>query len=216
MMTSSFTRITFGSATRIAIAAFIGLGLSTHAQARGRVPFPATSLPIVGKGPAKPIAAAVVFCTEHPEECQVDLTETDRITLTRPIWDQILRVNEAVNQRITAQSDKEHWGVIDRWNLPDDGKGDCEDFQLLKRHLLAASGLPRRSLRMAVVIDEMDEGHAVLIARTDRGDLILDNKTDAVLPWLDTGYRFMKMESIDGPGWTQIESAPAPVATAQP
>ena len=32
-------------------------------------------------------------------------------------------------------------------------------------------------MRMTVVIDELNEGHAVLMIRTDRGDYILDNKT---------------------------------------
>ena len=71
-------------------------------------------------------------------------------------------------------------GVADRWDLAEDGSGDCEDFQLLKRKLLAQSGLPRRAMRMTVVIDEKGEGHAVLTLLTDRGDLVLDNKTSAV------------------------------------
>jgi len=61
--------------------------------------------------------------------------------------------------------------------------GDCEDYQLLKRKLLVEAGLPRRAMRMTVVIDDIDEGHALLTVRTDAGDLILDNKVDAVLPW---------------------------------
>jgi predicted transglutaminase-like cysteine proteinase len=38
------------------------------------------------------------------------------------------------------------------------------------------------------------------MVRTDRGDLILDNKTNAVLPWRQTGYDFVKREG-DGPDW---------------
>ncbi len=34
----------------------------------------------------------------------------------------------------------------------------------------------------------------MLMVRTDRGDLILDNKTNAVLPWQRTGYSFVKRE----------------------
>jgi predicted transglutaminase-like cysteine proteinase len=39
-----------------------------------------------------------------------------------------------------------------RGNLAEDGFGDCEDYQLLKRHLLAEAGLPRRAMRMTVVV----------------------------------------------------------------
>ena len=60
-------------------------------------------------------------------------------------------------------SDRDHWGVADRWDYPDDGAGDCEDIQLLKRKLLSAAGLPRRALRMTVVYDEHQTGHAVLM-----------------------------------------------------
>ena len=41
----------------------------------------------------------------------------------------------------------------DRWDLPTTGYGDCEDMQLLKRKLLAERGLPRRAMRMTVVIN---------------------------------------------------------------
>jgi predicted transglutaminase-like cysteine proteinase len=39
---------------------------------------------------------------------------------------------------------------------------------------------------MAVVIDEDGAGQAVLMVRTNRGELVLDNKTEAVLPWSET------------------------------
>jgi predicted transglutaminase-like cysteine proteinase len=87
--------------------------------------------------------------------------------------------------------------------------GDCEDYQLMKRKLLIEAGLPRRSLRMTVVIDENGEGHAVLTVRTDRGDLILDNKTDDVLEWFRTNYRYIKRESAEITGWVFLTLEPA-------
>src|SRR5215207_11705837 len=96
-------------------------------------------------------------------------------------------INRVVNQRIKPITDLKHWGVVDRWDYPDDGWGDCEDYQLLKRKLLAERGLPRRAMRMTVVQDDKGEGHAVLMVRTDRGDFILDNQRAAILPWTRTG-----------------------------
>ena len=87
-------------------------------------------------------------------------------------------------------------------------------LQLLKRHLLAEAGLPRRAMRMTVVIDEKGEGHAVLTLLTDRGDLVLDNKTSAVLPWHQTGYTFIKRESQDAVAWVSLGRAASPVTTA--
>ncbi len=92
----------------------------------------------------------------------------------------------------------------DRWSLPHDGYGDCEDYQLLKRRLLVAAGLPARALRMTVVLDEQGTGHAVLTVRTRQSDLILDNKTDRILPWHRTGYTYLKLESDIDPGWVSL------------
>ncbi len=48
-------------------------------------------------------------------------------------------------------------------------------------------------------------GHAVLTVRTDRGDLVLDNQIEAVLPWYRTPYRYIKRQSETNAGrWTRI------------
>jgi predicted transglutaminase-like cysteine proteinase len=54
---------------------------------------------------------------------------------------------------------------------------------------------------MTVVIDETGGGHAILTVRTNRGDYILDNKRNAIMPWEATGYHFVKRESQDVVGW---------------
>ena len=99
----------------------------------------------------------------------------------------------------------DHWGTIDRWDLPIDGQGDCEDYQLLKRKFLVDAGLPRRAMRMTVVIDETGQGHAVLTIRTDQGDLILDNKAEAVLRLDEVSYQFIQRESPNAIGWLFLE-----------
>ena len=50
-----------------------------------------------------------------------------------------------------------------------------------------------------MVRDENNEGHAVLTARTDIGDLVLDNKRKEVLRWTDTPYTFVKQQSDRNP-----------------
>jgi predicted transglutaminase-like cysteine proteinase len=92
--------------------------------------------------------------------------------------------------------------------------GDCEDIQLLKRRVLIEAGLPRRALRMTVVIDELGAGHAVLMARTNRGDYILDNKRAAVLSWQETGYRYVKREGSESAAWVWLGNQAAPIVTA--
>ncbi|HMO29797.1 transglutaminase-like cysteine peptidase [Enterovirga sp.] len=166
-------------------------------------------------GEAKPIAAWVEFCNRMPSECAVNPSEPAVIRLTPRLWSTIVSINSRVNASIRPVTDEEHWGVADRWDLPTDGAGDCEDFQLLKRKILVEQyGVPRRAMRMTVVIDGYGEGHAVLVLRTDRGDLVLDNKTNAVRPWFETGYVFVKRESQDRIGWVSLGRATSPAATA--
>ncbi len=69
-------------------------------------------------------------------------------------------------------------------------------------------------MRMTVVVDREGAGHAVLMIRTSRGDFILDNKTNAVLAWHDTGYVYVKRESQDGPGWVSLGGVTSPIVTA--
>jgi len=163
---------------------------------------------------AVPTDAWVKFCQRRPEECRIDPSQPAQIALTPKTWATLVRVNEHVNATILSVTDKDHWGVVDRWDYPDDGMGDCEDIQLLKRKHLVEAGLPHRALRMTVVVDEQGQGHAVLMVLTDRGDFILDNKRDAVLPWRSTGYTFVKRESANGPAWVALGDQPASVVTA--
>lgn len=165
-------------------------------------------------GTAKPVAAWTVMCGRYPGECGVDVSQPTMIALNPAVWRTLASVNRRVNARIKPITDIAHWGVVDRWDYPDDGFGDCEDFQLLKRRMLVERGLPRRALRMTVVIDDIGEGHAVLMVRTNRGDLILDNKTNAILSGTRTGYTFVKREGQDGMGWVSLNGVTSPVTTA--
>ncbi len=162
----------------------------------------------------QPTAAWTEFCKHLPTECKVDLTEPEVIELTPATWADIVSVNTAVNRSIRGVTDQEQWGVEDRWDYPDDGKGDCEDIQLLKRKVLAVRGLPRRAMRMTVVIDQEGAGHAVLMVRTIWGDLILDNKRDDVLPLRRTGYIFVKREGAHGSQWVSLGRQADSVMTA--
>ncbi|SDO37641.1 Predicted transglutaminase-like cysteine proteinase [Methylobacterium phyllostachyos] len=192
-------------------AALLGLTATAEAQTLASLPTEAGATTL---GDAKPIAAWVTFCQSYTAECAVDRTEPARISLTPATWATIVSVNRRVNKAIEPMTDQEHLHVADRWDLAEDGIGDCEDFQLLKRHLLAEAGLPRRAMRMTVVIDEKGEGHAVLSLITDRGDLVLDNKTNAILPWHKTGYVFIKRESQDAVAWVSLGGVTSPVTTA--
>lgn len=176
--------------------------------------FPKSPESLAQQGKAGPTAAWTEFCERMPKECAVDTSERTVVDLTPELWDAIVRVNRQVNRAIKPMTDREHWGVVDRWDFAEDGYGDCEDYQLVKRAKLIGLGFPRRAMRMTVVIDDEDAGHAVLMVRTDRGDFILDNKRDKVLPWNRTGYTFVKREGQDSDEWVSLEGVASPIVTA--
>ncbi len=136
--------------------------------------------------------------------------EPDKVELTPKLWRLVTATNVRINKEIEPVTDMDHWGVVERWDMAEDGRGDCEEYVLIKRKRLVEAGVPRRALRVVVVIDEENAGHAVLMLRTDKGDFILDNKRNAVLAWHQTGYVFVKRESQDRIGWVALGSVTGP------
>lgn len=166
--------------------------------------------------PTRPPIGWVEFCIEYKSECTTQPSSPRDVVLTQKAWADIVKVNTWVNEAIKPVTDVEHWGVIERWNYPDDGYGDCEDYVLLKRRMLTQAGWPREALLITVVRDKKGDGHAVLTVKTDHGEFILDNQEPQVLPWNKTGYRFVKRQSQSDPNmWVSLgepRTAPATVS----
>jgi predicted transglutaminase-like cysteine proteinase len=155
------------------------------------------------------------FCVEYAPECDTKPSMARDVVLSTRAWAELKRINGAVNTKIKPMTDMDHWGVVERWNYPDDGYGDCEDYALEKRRVLMQTGWPREALLMTVVRDHNGNGHAVLTVRTDRGEYILDNQTSDILLWSDTGYRFVKRQSQSDPNvWVSLGEPRAAPATA--
>jgi predicted transglutaminase-like cysteine proteinase len=168
----------------------------------------------VGAAARAPIGY-VEFCNELPKECAANESEPRDVVLTSKVWKDLVRVNKWVNDSIEPITDMDHWGVVEKWSYPDDGKGDCEDYVLLKRRMLMQAGWPREALLITVVRDKRGDGHAVLTVKTDKGDFILDNQEEQVLLWSETGYRFVKRQSQSNPNhWVALGDPRPTVATA--
>ena len=160
----------------------------------------------------------VEFCVEYKPECNTKPSAARDIVLSAKAWADMVKVNAWVNDNIKPVTDLEHWGVVERWNYPDDGQGDCEDYVLLKRRMLLDAGWPREALLITVVRDKKGEGHAVLTVKTDRGEFILDNQESQILPWNKTGYQFVKRQSqTDQNTWVAlgVPSTAPPVVSAR-
>jgi predicted transglutaminase-like cysteine proteinase len=157
----------------------------------------------------------VEFCARQPAECPSTMTAPQDLALSRKAWRDLVQINNRVNETIKPLTDLQHWGVVERWSYPDDGYGDCEDYALLKRRMLIEAGWPREALLLTLVRGADGEGHAVLTVTTDKGDYVLDNQNENVVPWAETGYRFVKRQSQSDPNvWVSIGDSRAAVATA--
>jgi predicted transglutaminase-like cysteine proteinase len=189
----------------IAAAALVLATMIARAPAAGEAPYLA-----VGAITQPPVGWSEFCGRQHEdhrirEDCAAEPVDPRDIVLTPQAWHDLVRVNQRVNAMVKPMADHEQWGVVEKWDYPDTGYGDCEDYVLLKRRLLIDAGWPRSALLITVVRDRQGDGHAVLTVRTDRGEFILDNQNEDVLPWAKTGYRFVKRQSQSDPNvWVSL------------
>ena len=159
---------------------------------------------------ARPPIGWLQFCNDNTGECDTPAGSARDVVLTSKAWGDLVRINRFVNDSIKPVTDLEHWGVVERWDYPTDGYGDCEDYVLLKRQMLVKAGWPRSALLVTVVRDKKGDGHAVLTVKTDKGEYILDNQNESILLWSDSGYRFVKRQSQVNPNaWVALGDPPA-------
>jgi predicted transglutaminase-like cysteine proteinase len=114
----------------------------------------------------------------------------------RPLAEKCAAVNAAVNKDIAFVWDKWNYGIEERFATPAEtlreGRGDCEDYAIMKYFLLRHLDVPADNLLLAVV-DIPDGKHMVLLAgealplcqagnrglfmgTRPKGILVLDNK----------------------------------------
>lgn len=149
------------------------------------------------------------LCGRQPQECQVDLLDPVDLRLTARSWAMLDRINTRVNAEIEPLSNMDHWGtMLDHWDYPIDGKGDCKIYALWKRKLLIDLGVPRQALLMTIVRDLEGNGHTILTVKTDKGEFILDNMVGEIRAWDATGYKFVKRQSQSDPNvWVAVGPA---------
>ncbi|BCE00397.1 transglutaminase-like cysteine peptidase [Marinicellulosiphila megalodicopiae] len=103
--------------------------------------------------------------------------------------EQLVRSNSYANQQVQYATDPNHWKVNDYWATPVEslvtGKGDCEDYAILKYMSLRAMGVAEDKLRLMYVRAlDYDEPHMVLIyyEQPNEFPLVLDNLKSEILP----------------------------------
>ncbi|WP_196258726.1 transglutaminase-like cysteine peptidase [Pelagibacterium limicola] len=199
--------------TNVFISGLIALFASLGASAPANAVETHAAFASVGNQTSIPVGHAE-YCVRLPHECQ-PLEKVANIALTDALWRDLQEVNNHYNTTITAASDRDIYGVDEFWTYPSRGYGDCEDFALAKRAALIERGWPASTLLISVVMQPNGEGHAVLMVRTDRGDLILDNQESLIKVWTDTPYTFLKRQSQAHAGqWVDILDARDNIVTA--
>lgn len=142
-------------------------------------------------------------CADRPGRLPVD--DVGAVRLDHATLALVERAHRLVNQAIRPQAEKA--GAPDNWKVGGQA-GDCEDYALAKREMLIRLGVPSSALRIATGHLRNGEYHAVLVVRTDRGDLVLDNLARAVRTWDRSGLRFDTIQNgRDARTWERVNLA---------
>ena len=149
-------------------------------------------------GTTLPPVGFVNFCARNPRECRSTGRSARKARMSGERWRTVYQLNSYVNGKISPASDADIYGKDEYWAFPADA-GDCEDYVLLKKRYLEKLGFARSSLLITVVLDERNEGHAVLTLRTEEGDFVLDNRRNDIRRWSDLDYVFLKRQSDRDP-----------------
>jgi predicted transglutaminase-like cysteine proteinase len=173
---------------------------SSRCDAASRLPQDSSvPAPLAATSPTLAPFQHVRFCLRYPDECKSNVEDGDGIIdLTDENSDLLDRVNRDVNAAIIPVRKGYRTNLRDGWTIAP-ATGDCNDYAVTKRHELLRYGLPAKALRLAVVMTASGVGHLVLLAATTKGDLVLDNLTDAIRPWQTADYHWLKIQSARDP-----------------
>lgn len=112
------------------------------------------------------------------------------LNTTKPMGEEakLKRVNDFINRNIAFEDDSGVWQQSDYWATPletiGQGRGDCEDFAIIKYVSLRVAGVPRAKLRLIYVKARINspsgatqQAHMVLAyyATPNAEPLVLDN-----------------------------------------
>ena len=154
------------------------------------------------------------LCKRLPAECSIRSRVLTPLTMSDELLQRLGQLTISINEAVKPKSDLELYGQEEYWTYPVDA-GDCEDYALAKRKTLLQEGVSASNLLLTVLRRPNGEGHAVLTVRTDVGDIVLDNLTDTVLNWDETGYIYLKRQAIDHTGrWVSIRDGDTPLVSS--
>lgn len=160
-------------------------------------------MPMPLGAPAAPPVGLIGFCAKHLAECEPPAPGTPVVALDIERLHELEFVQAKVNAAIAPRDVPGH-----AWDYPIDGTGECNEYALEKRRELIELGWPREALLLTAALTERGEGHLVLVARTSGGDLVLDNRVDAVTDWSNLPYHWISQQTAASlTQWVSVASA---------
>lgn len=118
-----------------------------------------------------------------------------------PRMSDVVAVNDRVNARITPREADatKPWRIVRAEDPERDGC--CHDYSVTKRAELLGLGWPASKLLLAEVAYSAAEHHMVLIIDYDgvAEGLVLDNLRPDIVPWVASGYRLIRRQSVSDP-----------------
>lgn len=145
------------------------------------------------------------FCLKYADECRPERSpfRDARLRLTDRRLAELESVNRRVNLSIRPEPNEA--GLAGEKWLLGPAFGDCNDYAVTKRHQLIARGWPARAVLLSEVVTISGEHHLVAVVRADGGDLVLDNLTDRIMPWHQTPYRWLRIQTPGNPAyWASV------------
>jgi len=122
-------------------------------------------------------------------------TLADTRSRSMPEKDKLVRINDFINRNISFEDDLSIWNQSDYWATPletiGQGRGDCEDFSIIKYYSLKDAGVPVAKLRLVYVKARLEgpagpylQAHMVLAyyPTPNAEPLVLDNLVPEIRP----------------------------------
>lgn len=191
----------------LAAAVALAVSLSACADLPGATPLPAetkaAAVPMPIGAPSPPPVGLIGFCLKYLAECAPPAPGAAVVALDGQRLQQLEQIQAKVNAAIAPRDVPGH-----AWDYPVNGTGECNEYALEKRRELIALGWPREALLLTAALTERGEGHLVLVARTSGGDLVLDNRVDAVTDWSNLPYHWISQQTATSLAqWVSVASA---------
>lgn len=155
--------------------------------------------------------ALYAACDQNKSNCPTEVRSWRRSVLSMDRfkgWNLLAAVNAKINKLVQYRDDIDTYGRKDHWATPVEaltGRGDCEDYAILKYISLLELGVSDQQMRIVVVKDtRRGIGHAVLSVNMDGKTYVLDSLRRA--PVLDSKLnRYVPYYSVNRQGqWLNI------------